>query len=1110
MSRSRLVQLLAVKETGPNVNIILIPGVGTPNPKSWGLSQSPWRDFLASLNNQGVIIHGYDHHIPYNDIFTWKHILEEGHELLSALASFLDGLSRPEPVLFVCHGLGGAVLKQALCIANAQYDRYSRHLMSIAGIIFLGTPHRLEGVTSGQTGERIISILKLEEVTGSLSRQCLTKLRDSCSTMIDLASQFNITNLRVETLSVFEERPTKVRDTGRVTLSALRSKTKKLIIVDQNLCTIGTVSEQRLGVDLDHLQLVALCEPNGSPIQQIKTWLSSVITCAHDNLESRFAGERARRAESPETPTSIDNLDMTNFGFDNAQTELHGTGATHMSDQQTSTYVNIGSRQSSQQQEIETLLENFAIKQANPRTPCFMVETFARNTSFFGRDDVLRQLDDCLLPSADLLVSSQPDRTRIGLLCGMGGLGKTETAIEYAYSRRDKFDAIFWVRAEDSSKLETDIAQIAVRLGIQDPNEPDDKIINRGLALEWLLDPFRVEYTADGQVKVSASWLVIFDNADDPDLLAPYRDVANSGAVLLTSRSPLAKSAFSDRAVDISIQPFSSKESAKFLQKITGVDGRHDEAEEIGTKLGGLPLALAQMAGIIRLEFLTYTEFLTLYDDAEEEAEVHDTVLQPLRSSARGNLSTVWAIEKLSASARAILEISSFLDPDSMQESLFLSHAASVQIQSFPKKKIAFFAARKQLIGSSLFRHNQERAEYWMHRVTQDVVRAKIEPERRKPVFANTVAILSAAWPASSVGGHAVGLWELSEKLYPHITRLRELYVRYFEQGDEDLDVAFASLLNRAGWYQHERGESHKIIPILEMALELCTHVSTHDTRDLESDIRYTLGAIANETNDAESCLEHTKRFFDIRLEIAKQSTEADERLARSYNQIGVAWMMVKEYQKAEDAFLTSAKEYEKLPNYTKDMRSLALVNLGLAYWIQGKFDEATKVLELGLADREELYGVMDTHSFRTGRFLHALGNVRYSQGRIEESAEFHNKALQQYQSTIRNHHHRTADVCHKVAQHCIRNDRLSEALEFVGQALKVWSADAEKYRPEIARTFFLKAKVLSMLGQEAEAKELFEAAAALRSKIAKVAGKKTMEELTEEDFDELVTFWSR
>lgn len=140
---------------------------------------------------------------------------------------------------------------------------------------------------------------------------------------------------------------------------------------------------------------------------------------------------------------------------------------------------------------------------------------------------------------------------------------------------------------------------------------------------------------------------------------------------------------------------------------------------------------------------------------------------------------------------------------------------------------------------------------------------------------------------------------------------------------------------------------------------------------------------------------------------------------------------------------------------------------------------------------------------------MHALGNVRYSQGRIDESAEFHNKALQQYQSTIRNHHHRTADVCHKVAQHCIRNGRLSEAIEFIDQALKVWSADAEKYRPETARTSFLKAKVLSLLGQEAEARDLFHSAATLRSKVAKVP-EKPVEDLTENDFDELVTFWSR
>lgn len=91
--RCCIYEVLAHTKLTPETSVVLIPGVGTPNPKSWGLCQTPWRDFLASLNNQGVIIHGYDHQIPCNETFTWQHLLEGGHELLSALASFLDGLS---------------------------------------------------------------------------------------------------------------------------------------------------------------------------------------------------------------------------------------------------------------------------------------------------------------------------------------------------------------------------------------------------------------------------------------------------------------------------------------------------------------------------------------------------------------------------------------------------------------------------------------------------------------------------------------------------------------------------------------------------------------------------------------------------------------------------------------------------------------------------------------------------------------------------------------------------------------------------------------------------------------------------------------------------------
>ena len=74
-------------------SIVLVPGVGTPDGSSWPIcSASPWTDFLGNLE-QGVVVMGYEHHIPYDDQFTWQHVLDEGLRLLTALLAFVEELS---------------------------------------------------------------------------------------------------------------------------------------------------------------------------------------------------------------------------------------------------------------------------------------------------------------------------------------------------------------------------------------------------------------------------------------------------------------------------------------------------------------------------------------------------------------------------------------------------------------------------------------------------------------------------------------------------------------------------------------------------------------------------------------------------------------------------------------------------------------------------------------------------------------------------------------------------------------------------------------------------------------------------------------------------------
>lgn len=95
------------------------------------------------------------------------------------------------------------------------------------------------------------------------------------------------------------------------------------------------------------------------------------------------------------------------------------------------------------------------------------------------------------------------------------------------------------------------------------------------------------------------------------------------------------------------------------------------------------------------------------------------------------------------------------------------------------------------------------------------------------------------------------------------------------------------------------------------------------------------------------------------------------------------------------------------------------------------------------------------------------------------------------------------------MAQHSLRNGKLEQALKLIEQALKVWAADPEIYRPETARTTFLKSKVLRKKGDAEVALSLLRDAATIRKTILG-NDPKDGDELTEDDFDQLVTFWSR
>jgi tetratricopeptide (TPR) repeat protein len=240
------------------------------------------------------------------------------------------------------------------------------------------------------------------------------------------------------------------------------------------------------------------------------------------------------------------------------------------------------------------------------------------------------------------------------------------------------------------------------------------------------------------------------------------------------------------------------------------------------------------------------------------------------------------------------------------------------------------------------------------------------------------------------------------------------------------------------------------------------------------------------------------------------EASETDIRLGISWNELGNAHMLNGNWAKGEECYLQSIVCMRELPDFQPITISLPLANVGLSYWLQGKVDLALTTLLEGLNDRESKYGRDDRVSFITGRFLHALGNVK-------SDLEYHTRALVHYQATLGNRHHRTADMLTKVAEHNVILGLHDTALALLDYALEAFSAST-MFLPERCRAVWMRSKALKGMGKYAEAETERDKAFQIYMRVWKQRSnfkegasiKRTKEDLTDWDIDDLIVFWSK
>ncbi|XXG97829.1 hypothetical protein Hte_004143 [Hypoxylon texense] len=629
-------------------------------------------------------------------------------------------------------------------------------------------------------------------------------------------------------------------------------------------------------------------------------------------------------------------------------------------------------------------LSDFSTTKRDPILPCHIIPN-ARNRDFYGRQDLLREIEEVMAPIDENGDVRKDVKTMA--ICGPGGFGKTQLANEYAHSHTDMYEAIIWIHAEEATTLADEYSRVAETLGLvlEGTSDARDLVVTRELVKGWLAKPMRSYGRDNNNYDDEVAWLLILDNVNDPDLISDYLPPAGSnGSILITSRDSLSTTPLYQVKNGMNLPPMSEREASELLLKLTW---REDDVEEqrlsasVADVLGGMPLALTQMAGVMTRQSLTFADFLKKYEEEEARSTLFGLSLEP--SHKRVNygytLASVWALEGLKHSS-GLLDVMALLDPDGIPEEYLEDASGKVQLDDYPHTITAYQDARSELFKSSLIYRSNSRLT--IHRLIQDCAKTKMQPERFVKVFSTAVEILLSKWPTAEIGvRHHVARWKRCEMVSPHILHLKEHYTRAGKviqsQLIEILD--FASLLNELGWYFQERGRTVEALDCYGISQINVEHIINKEqagnnsldqvpkaSLTLYAEIHNNIAGSETELNNADEAMRHFLIYNKMLVEEHRSEiTVSNSRLTSSYFNVGMSYTMKADYKNAVQWLKKALEEAERLnePTKIKLARSLALINLGLTYWLQGDFEESSQILETARAEREEILGINDRES---------------------------------------------------------------------------------------------------------------------------------------------------
>jgi hypothetical protein len=353
-----------------------------------------------------------------------------------------------------------------------------------------------------------------------------------------------------------------------------------------------------------------------------------------------------------------------------------------------------------------------------------------RNRNFTGREDLLERLHVGIATQVTAVVPHA--------LHGLGGVGKTQVAVEYAYRFRDEYELVWWISADQPVLLRSSVAALAPHLGL--PSATAIGIEDCAAAV--------IDALERGQPY--SRWLLIFDNADQPEGLQGLL-AKGPGHVLITSRNPQWQSVVDTVPVDV----FSRAESVEFLRKRLPGEIADDDAERLAEALGDLPLALEQ-AGALQAETgMPIGEYLRqLNQQATMLLGEGRPAEYPISMTAAWSLS-VSQVKQSLPEAMELLRCCAFFGPEPIPLDIFVPVSSQIgaeplvtvgpRLLALLSDPVLLSRAINQLGRYALARVDDWNRTIQVHRLVQALLRDELDAEEQERIRHEVHLLLATA-----------------------------------------------------------------------------------------------------------------------------------------------------------------------------------------------------------------------------------------------------------------------------------------------------------------------------------------------------------------------------